>query len=48
MPPATVRVYVHAILQKLDVRDRTQATVIAIQKHFINQQLLSYPGLRAF
>nr|WP_242036710.1 LuxR C-terminal-related transcriptional regulator [Leptolyngbya sp. FACHB-321] len=45
MPPATVRVYVHAILQKLDVRDRTQAAVIAVQTHFINQQLLSHPGL---
>ena len=43
--PGTVRVHVHAILQKLDVRDRTQAAVIAIQKHLIDQQLLSRPGL---
>lgn len=43
--PGTVRVHVHAILQKLDVRDRTQAAVIAIQKHLIDQQLLSHPGL---
>lgn len=35
--PGTVRVHVHAILQKLDVRDRTQAAVVAIQKHLINQ-----------
>ncbi|ACK65965.1 two component transcriptional regulator, LuxR family [Rippkaea orientalis PCC 8801] len=27
----TVRVHVHAILQKLDVRDRTQAAIIALQ-----------------
>lgn len=33
--PGTVRVHVHAILQKLDVRDRTQAAVIAIQKKLI-------------
>ncbi|MDX2230542.1 MAG: response regulator transcription factor [Leptolyngbyaceae cyanobacterium bins.349] len=39
----TVRVHVHAILQKLDVRDRTQAAVIAIQKNLIDQQLLSNP-----
>jgi len=39
--PGTVRVHVHAILQKLDVRDRTQAAVIAIQKNLIDQQLLS-------
>jgi len=41
--PGTVRVHVHAILQKLDVRDRTQAAVIAIQKNLIDQQLLSNP-----
>ncbi|NJN85272.1 MAG: response regulator transcription factor [Leptolyngbyaceae cyanobacterium SL_7_1] len=35
--PGTVRVHVHAILQKLDVRDRTQAAVIAIQRNLINQ-----------
>lgn len=39
--PGTVRVHVHAILQKLDVRDRTQAAVTAIQKKLIDQQLLS-------
>jgi two-component system NarL family response regulator len=39
--PGTVRVHVHTILQKLDVRDRTQAAVIAIQKNLIDQQLLS-------
>lgn len=36
--PGTVRVHVHAILQKLDVRDRTQAAVIAIQKKLIQLQ----------
>lgn len=39
--PGTVRVHVHAILQKLDVRDRTQAAVIAIQRSLIAQDLLS-------
>jgi two-component system NarL family response regulator len=34
--PGTVRVHVHAILQKLEVRDRTQAAIIALQKHLIN------------
>ncbi len=32
----TVRVHVHAILQKLDVRDRTQAAIVALQKHLIS------------
>lgn len=32
----TVRVHVHAILHKLDVRDRTQAAIVALQKHLIN------------
>ena len=34
--PGTVRVHVHAILQKLDVRDRTQAAIVALQKHLIS------------
>jgi two-component system NarL family response regulator len=33
--PGTVRVHVHTILQKLDVRDRTQAVVAAIQKGLV-------------
>lgn len=33
--PGTVRVHVHAILQKLEVRDRTQAAVLAIQRKLI-------------
>ncbi|MBD3886574.1 response regulator transcription factor [Phormidium tenue FACHB-886] len=37
----TVRVHVHTILQKLEVRDRTQAAIIAIQKNLIDRQLLS-------
>lgn len=36
--PGTVRVHVHAILHKLEVRDRNQAVAIAIQ-----QQLISDP-----
>lgn len=32
----TVRVHVHAILQKLEVRDRTQAAVLALQKGLIH------------
>lgn len=42
--PGTVRVHVHTILQKLDVRDRTQAAVIAIQRNLIDQQLLPDQG----
>lgn len=38
--PGTVRVHVHTILQKLDVRDRTQAAVLAIQKGLVNATLL--------
>ncbi len=34
--PGTVRVHVHAILHKLGVRDRTQAAVTALQKHWIS------------
>ncbi len=41
--PGTVRVHVHTILQKLDVRDRTQAAVIAIQSKLISEDLLSHP-----
>jgi two-component system, NarL family, response regulator len=33
----TVRVHVHGILQKLGVRDRTQAVLFAIQHHLIPQ-----------
>jgi DNA-binding NarL/FixJ family response regulator len=33
--PGTVRVHVHTILQKLDVRDRTQAAVLALQKGLV-------------
>ncbi len=36
----TVRVHVHAILQKLDVRDRTQAAVLAIQRKLIAEDLI--------
>lgn len=35
--PGTVRVHVHAILQKLEVRDRTQAVIVALQQHLIVQ-----------
>ncbi|MDZ8187093.1 MAG: response regulator transcription factor [Nostoc sp. ChiSLP02] len=33
--PGTVRVHIHAILQKLEVSDRTQAVVVALQKRLI-------------
>ena len=39
--PGTVRVHVHAILQKLEVRDRTQAAVLAIQKGLVAAELLA-------
>lgn len=39
--PGTVRVHVHAILQKLEVRDRTQAAVMAIQKGLVAAELLA-------
>jgi two-component system, NarL family, response regulator len=31
----TVRVHVHAILQKLEVRDRTSAAIMAIQQNLV-------------
>lgn len=37
----TVRVHVHAILSKLNVRDRTQAVQLAMQKKLIDPALLS-------
>ena len=33
--PGTVRVHVHTILQKLEVSDRSQAVVVALQKRLI-------------
>jgi two-component system, NarL family, response regulator len=33
--PGTARVHVHAILQKLDVSDRTQAAIIALQQNLV-------------
>ncbi|BAY92239.1 MULTISPECIES: response regulator transcription factor [unclassified Tolypothrix] len=33
--PGTVRVHIHAILQKLEVSDRTQAVIVALQKQLI-------------
>lgn len=38
--PGTVRVHVHSILKKLEVRDRTQAAVLAIQKKLISSDFL--------
>lgn len=38
--PGTVRVHVHAVLQKLEVRDRTQAAILAIQKGLVAPELL--------
>jgi len=40
LAPSTVRVHVHAVLQKLNVRDRTQAAVVAIQNRLIASDLL--------
>jgi two-component system NarL family response regulator len=34
--PGTVRVHIHTILQKLEVRDRTQAAIVAIQKGLVS------------
>lgn len=39
--PGTVRVHVHSILKKLDVRDRTQAAVLAIQKQLISLEFFT-------
>jgi two-component system, NarL family, response regulator len=39
----TVRVHVHSILHKLQVRDRTQAAILAIQQKLIDADLLSNP-----
>ncbi|MBD1998748.1 response regulator transcription factor [Leptolyngbya sp. FACHB-541] len=41
--PGTVRVHVHTILQKLDVRDRTQAAVLALQKGLVASDFLQQP-----
>ena len=41
IPPDTVQVHVHAILQKLEVRDRTQAAVLAIEKGLVVEELLA-------
>lgn len=38
--PGTVRVHVHAVLHKLNVSDRTQAAVLAIQKRLVSLDLL--------
>ena len=38
--PGTVRVHIHAILQKLEVRDRTQAAIVAIQKGLIDSKYI--------
>lgn len=35
----TVRVHVHTILQKLEVRDRTQAAVLAIRKGLVSPEI---------
>jgi two-component system NarL family response regulator len=37
--PGTVRVHIHAILQKLAVSDRTQAVVVALQKRLIKNDV---------
>jgi len=37
----TVRVHVHAILQKLEVRDRTQAAILAVQKGLVSRSPLT-------
>lgn len=42
--PGTVRVHVHAIVQKLGVRDRTAAAILATQKQWIAAELLQERG----
>lgn len=42
--PGTVRVHIHAILQKLDARDRTQAVVLALQNGLISSQAFDKSG----
>lgn len=39
--PGTVRVHIHAILQKLEARDRTQAVLFALQKGLITKKPLN-------
>lgn len=36
--PGTIRVHAHAILHKLNVRDRTQAAVLAIQNQYLDAE----------
>ncbi|MBU7581984.1 MAG: response regulator transcription factor [Nostoc sp. TH1S01] len=38
--PGTVRVHIHAILQKLEASDRTQAVMIALQKGLIKSGII--------
>jgi two-component system NarL family response regulator len=38
--PGTVRVHVHTILHKLEVSDRSQAVVVALQKRLIKNDLI--------
>jgi len=41
MAPGTLRVHVQAIWQKLEVRSRTQAAVLAIQKGLVAEEVLA-------
>lgn len=36
--PGTVRVHIHAVLQKLQARDRTQAVLLALQKGLVTNE----------
>ncbi len=38
--PGTVRLHVHSILQKLEVRDRTQAALVALQNNLVDVTLI--------